>query len=80
MPENLILRECRKAATPYYIPPGARDNCQQWVYDCRHEMTIQVLLALESAAFFIYFLLFFYYLLRAFRQLRARNYRYVLAK
>ena len=69
---------CRKHITPPYIPPGTEGDCRQWTYDCRHDTVTVVLISLESAVFLAYFALFFFYLGRAFRQLRARNYRCAL--
>jgi hypothetical protein len=61
------------------MPPGTEEgDCRQWTYDCRHDTVTVVLISLESAVFLAYFALFFFYLGRAFRQLRARNYRRAL--
>ncbi|KAK9907744.1 hypothetical protein WJX75_009081 [Coccomyxa subellipsoidea] len=71
---HLVLN--RKHITPPYMPPGTEEgDCRQWTYDCRHDTVTVVLISLESAVFLAYFALFFFYLGRAFRQLRARNYR-----
>ena len=61
------------------MPPGTEGgDCREWTYDCRHDTVTVVLISLESAFFLAYFALFFFYLIRAFRQLRTRNYRRAL--
>ena len=47
----------------------------KFLRNCRHDATYVALAGVIFGIFFAYFGLFFFYLGRAFRQLRAHNYR-----
>lgn len=64
---------CRALQGRVAEPPP---DCNKLNSDCRRDVPFTTLAGIIFAIFFAYFGLFFYYLARAFRQLRAHNYRW----
>ncbi|BDA50387.1 probable lipase at C-terminar half [Coccomyxa sp. Obi] len=70
-----VLNVVQTALAVHGTVDEAPSDCSKWKSDCRQDVAFTTLAGVIFAIFFAYFGLFFYYLSRAFRQLRAHNYR-----
>ena len=75
--DALTLQELCSRRAPVAILKLPGSDCRQWHYTCARSALEMCLEAAGSAVLFAHLILFLCYLGRAFRQLRARNYKCV---